>query len=194
MKKGTTASAAPASPAQENGAGPGTKKKTAKQRATDTLARAGVDAAGMSYRQMCSKIKELKAEGKLTDLREGNENSGRPTTESVITEKGLHIVLNKHANETVKVTITDPQSGLTATVHRPRIIVALEKLFERATKGAGETQALEKWLDRALGKAPQAVAMKHSGEVGAYTAKRPSKAALAAKRAYERATLAGEGD
>lgn len=195
---GTTGNTGPGKAAQENGARTGAStKKTAKERAADQLKRAGVDPAKMTYAEMRSKLKQLKTEGKLGDGRAengGHENSGRHTTQTVLNEKGLHIVLDKHANETVKVTVTDRRSGQTVEIEKPRVLVALEKLFERATKGAGETQALEKWLDRALGKAPQAVAMKHSGEVGTYTAKRPTKAALAAKRAYERSLYEGEAD
>jgi len=194
MKNGTTPKGAPEQPTQENGAASGTPrkpaKKTAKQRAEEQLKRSGVDTAGMTYAKMRSTIQRLKAEGKLIDARA--ENSG-PTTVESLTARGLQIVLDRHANETVKVRITDGKGNI-VEVEKPRVILALEKLFERATKGQGETQALEKWLDRAMGKAPQAVALKHSGEVGTYTAKRPSKADIAAKRAYERALYTGEAE
>lgn len=192
MKNGTTAKAAPAPRGKDNVPATGAPPKpTAKERAAAMLKRAGVDATGMTYVAMRSNIKTLMAEGKLTDGRIGNEDAGRPTTEETIEARGLSIILEKHANETVKVTIRDKRSGQSVEVEKPRILVALEKLFERATNEKGETQALEKWLDRALGKAPQAVAMKHTGEIGTYTAKRPTAAALAAKRAYEQATFRG---
>ena len=55
----------------------------------------------------------------------------------------------------------------------------------------GDIYVIDKWLDRALGRPAQAVALKHSGEIGTFTAKRPSKAALAAKRAYEQELYRG---
>jgi hypothetical protein len=183
MNNGTTPKGAPVQPAKENVAGTGTKKiakKTAKQRAEEQLKRSGIDTNGMTFKEMRSTIQRLKAEGKLVDARAGN---GALTTEESLQARGLDILLEKHIGETVSIRITDGKGNI-VYVEKPRVVVALEKLFERGTKGAGETQALEKWLDRVMGKPAQALAVKHSGEIGTYTAKKPSKAALAAKKAY----------
>ena len=119
------------------------------------------------------------------------EGSGRKQKEKRLDDLSLTQMMDLHISEEVEVTITDRNTGTTSIIKKPRILLAIEKLFERGTKKEGETQALDKWLDRALGRPAQAVALKHSGEIGTFTAKRPSKAALAAKRAYEQELYRG---
>lgn len=156
MKNGTTAAAAPAPQKEDNASATGTPNEKI---------------------ESASSAKKSKRGGK----RPGSGRKPKAERAEVITAVSG---LDAHVTETVEVTIRDPRAGTSKTIAKPRIVVAMEKLFERATKGEGETQALDKWLDRALGKAPQSLALKHSGEIATTIKKQPSKAALAAKRAY----------
>ena len=172
--------------------------KPKRNRKEETLQRArwaGIkDPESYSNAALIEKLRNLLAMGKIPDRRKTvpeSEKIGRKTTDRLIVQRGLQVVVDRHANEVMRITIFDKKSGKTIEVKRPRVIIALEKLFTRATKGEGETAALEKWLDRALGKPQQAVALKHSGGLADYKSKKASAPARAGIEAYEREILKG---
>lgn len=113
------------------------------------------------------------------------EGSGRKTKEETIIARGRKELIEGHYEEEVEVTYTDRGSGQTVKVKKPRTLIALEKLFKIGTEGEGNWNALEKWLDRSLGKAKQDV--EHSGAIKVDEQRTPSKAELAAGMAYETA-------
>jgi len=172
-----------------------TPKRNRKEERLQRARWAGIkDPESYSNKELTEKLKSLMAHGKIPDRRKTvppSDLAGRKTTAKLIAQRGLQLVVEQHANETVRITIFDKRSGKTVELKRPRVIIALEKLFTRATKGEGETAALEKWLDRALGKPQQAVALKHSGALGNYKSKKQDSAARAGIAAYEREILKG---
>lgn len=195
MKKGTTAKAAPGSPATAGGNG---AKQTRKDLALAKAITAGVKGAEkMTYKELRDELTRLKKAGLVEDGRRnngGHEGAGQQAADT----KAPTLVEERisHLEEIVDITITDREGGVVKTAKRKSMLAILDSLrmdaLSRKNNPAQRTAAAHEYFDRTLGKAPQPVAMKHSGEVGSYTAKRPSKAALAAKRAYERANYVGE--
>lgn len=84
-------------------------------------------------------------------------NSGRKPKEANLIARGIKKYLDDHFNEKVKIQITDPQTGKTRIIEKPRIIRVLEKLYEIGVQN-DNADALNKWLDRALGRPIQTIA------------------------------------
>lgn len=195
MKNGITTPVAPVQPKQENGNGAGKPKKTRKQTLIERLTALGVDTTDKSEKVMERDLRELKDQGITKDGRKengGHENVGRVSVD----EREPTLVQDRasHLNEIIEITITE--RGTRRTEKRTTLLAILDRLRQDAlsngNKPGERTQAAHEYFDRTLGKAPQDVSLKHSGEVGTYTAKRPSRAALAAKKAYAEAKRRGD--
>lgn len=92
------------------------------------------------------------------DLRKYNKrhpDSGRKPKEETLIKSGVKRLLDMHINEDDTLTVRDVRTGKTVQVTKPRIVFVLEKLYRMGMKDEGNHEALGKWLDRALGKAPQ---------------------------------------
>ena len=167
MNNGTTPKGAPVQPTEENAVSTGTK--------TEKL------------------IKATTAEKSATPKKNGGKRpgAGRKPKKETLEKRGLAEEMEAHLWETVEVIVKNRQTGATTTEKRTRFRAMLDTLAEKGIKDK-DVPAIKEYFDRTTGKPAQQIAMKHSGEVGTYTAKRPSKAALAAKRAYERASY-GKG-
>lgn len=102
---------------------------------------------------------KIQAESKI-DRRHFNKRTpgtGRKPKEIDITRRGIKAYLDSHFNESLKIKITDPKTGKEKVINKPRLVIVLEKLYEIGTQGEGSSDALNKWLDRALGKPLQTV-------------------------------------
>ena len=86
----------------------------------------------------------------------GGKRSGaggvKPTKQKTLEERGHKQLIDKHVNEDVEVTIMDKKTGKTLKLKKSRLLVMLEKLSNIGLAGAGNADAINKWLDRALGK------------------------------------------
>ena len=80
----------------------------------------------------------------------------KPTTQETLIKKGLRAYLDKHINEEVDIEVVG-KDGKVIKMKKQRIMYILEKLYKLATKGEGNAAAMNMWLDRALGKAPQPI-------------------------------------
>lgn len=87
--------------------------------------------------------------------RGGNRGGGRPPKEDELEKRGWKQKLEEFYDGEMTVQITDPKTGQARVVQKNRVYIALEKLFSKAVKGDGDTDALSKFLDRALGKPKQ---------------------------------------
>ena len=86
-------------------------------------------------------------------------NSGRKPKMETLLKRGIKAFLDDHVNEKVKVQVTDPKTGKTMIIDKPRVAVVLQQLYAlgMGTTDKGSAPALREWLDRALGKAPQPI-------------------------------------
>lgn len=82
--------------------------------------------------------------------------SGRKKTEKTKIEADIKKYLHQHFNEKVSIKMVDPKTGKSKIIKMPRVVRALEKLYEIGVAN-DNADALNKWLDRALGKAPQPI-------------------------------------
>lgn len=82
--------------------------------------------------------------------------SGRKPKESTLITRGIKAYLDQHINENVKIKVTDPKTGKSREIKKPRLVVVLERLFEAAVTDKN-VDAMNKWLDRALGKPLQKI-------------------------------------
>ena len=80
----------------------------------------------------------------------------KPTSEATMVKKGYKAIVDRHVGEDVKIQITDPKTGRTVIVKKPRLLRVLEVLYEVGVQDRN-AEALNKWLDRALGRAVQPV-------------------------------------
>ncbi len=87
------------------------------------------------------------------------KNSGRKPLEQTLLKRGIKAFIDEHVNEKVKVQITDPKTGKTLVIEKPRVAVVLQQLYAigMGTTDKGNAPALKEWLDRAVGKAPQPI-------------------------------------
>lgn len=106
-------------------------------------------------------IEKLKKGGEIKPKKKGGkrQGSGRKPKEANLIARGIKNYLDKHFTGDAEIQITDPKSGEKRIISKPRIVAALEKLFSLGMKGEGDADALNKWLDRALGKAPQSIVL-----------------------------------
>lgn len=85
--------------------------------------------------------------------------AGQPPKEETLIKRGIKQYIDDHINEEVDVKITDPKTGKSRIIKKPRVAVVLQHLY---ALGMGQTDkgngaALKEWLDRAVGKAPQPI-------------------------------------
>lgn len=81
--------------------------------------------------------------------------SGRKPSEEKLIQRGIKALIDEHVNGEVDIQVADPKTGRVRMMKKPRVIVVLEKLFQIGMR-EGDVDALNKWLDRALGKPKQA--------------------------------------
>jgi hypothetical protein len=99
----------------------------------------------------------------------GGKRSGaggvKPTLEKTLMNTARKQRLEEHVEEEieVEVTVMTKQGPKKVKIKKPRVVIALEKMFQRGVKGDGDTVALDKWLDRAYGKPNQGIEL--SGEL-----------------------------
>ena len=83
-------------------------------------------------------------------------NSGRPLKEETLLKRGIKAFMEQHTNEEVPVKITDPKTGQTRTINKPRAMVLLEVLFNKAYSEK-DVAAIKEWFDRAVGRPAQPI-------------------------------------
>lgn len=88
--------------------------------------------------------------------------SGRKPKEANLIERGIYAYMDDHYKGQVMITVTDPKTGETREIEVPRVVAALQKLYEIGTKGEGNSDALNKWLNRAVGMPMQPI--EHRGD------------------------------
>lgn len=81
--------------------------------------------------------------------------AGRKTSEENLVARGIKKWVDEHAVEKMAVQIKDPQTGKVRTIKKTRLMIALEKLYRIGVEGEGNAEAIDKWLNRILGKAVQ---------------------------------------
>lgn len=82
--------------------------------------------------------------------------AGRPPKEETLVMRGIREYMAQHANEEIDITVTDPKTGKSRVVKKPRSIILLEILFNEAFK-KNNVAAIKEWLDRAVGKPAQPI-------------------------------------
>lgn len=95
--------------------------------------------------------------GPLSNNGGAREGAGRPAGGSEGQRRARKLLIETHVEEKITVTVKDPKTGQPITIEKPRIVVAMEKLFQLGTKGDGDAAALDKWMNRAVGKAVQPI-------------------------------------
>ena len=82
--------------------------------------------------------------------------SGRRPGGEALRRRSLKELVNDHFSEEVEVKILDKKTGKEVIVKKPRTVVMIEQLYQTALKNH-DTAAMERWLNRALGKAVQPI-------------------------------------
>jgi len=132
------------------------------------------------------KIEKLNSTKKsVSDKRKKNggarPGAGRKPSEERLALLGYKQVIDKHGHEMVQV--TEVSGGKTKIVEKSRLLAMLDILFIEGHQKRNIT-AVKEYLDRVLGKAPQA--LEHSGEIDSHIIDQhvPTKAERAAVAAY----------
>ena len=82
--------------------------------------------------------------------------AGRKPSQAKLVKKGIQEWIDAHMHEKVAVTLIG-KDGKLKTMKMSRLTGALAKLYEMGMDAKGDADALNKWLDRMLGKAAQVV-------------------------------------
>lgn len=93
----------------------------------------------------------------VTDLRKfnkGGPGAGRPPSGQNLARRTLRAMLANHFSEEVEVELEDPKTHIIVKVKKPRVLAMMELMYQLAVKN-GDSMAGDRWLNRALGKAPQ---------------------------------------
>lgn len=99
--------------------------------------------------------KEIKTDKKEVDGRGGaREGSGRKPGGTSLARRLLRTMVQEHYTEEVEVKVKDPKTGIEHVIKKPRVVIAIDALFQVGVQTKDAT-ALDKYLNRALGKAPQ---------------------------------------
>lgn len=86
------------------------------------------------------------------------EGSGRQPGGTESQRRLRKQMTNEHFGEQVDIQVKDPKTGKIHTVKKSRILVQLERLYLAGyNSGKLNADAIDKWLNRALGKAPQPI-------------------------------------
>lgn len=84
------------------------------------------------------------------------EGAGRMPGGTAEQKRAQKQLVRDHINEVTDITVVDRATGKQVTVKKPRILAAMEKLFQIGMKD-GDANALDRWLNRALGKPAQPI-------------------------------------
>lgn len=95
--------------------------------------------------------KEPKKRGKNGGRRPG---SGRPPGGVALERRTLRAMLAKHYGEEVEIEVEDPLTHKKVMIKKSRVLAVMEKLYKVGIEN-GNDAALDRWLNRALGKPPQ---------------------------------------
>jgi hypothetical protein len=106
------------------------------------------------------KSEKPKKDMEITPVKKKNggarPGSGRkPKIENLI-EKGTKELFDQYANEEVELNVTNPKTGKTIVIKKPRKLIMLQKLWDIAMS-MNSHEAAEKWLNRVLGKPAQPI-------------------------------------
>lgn len=99
----------------------------------------------------------IPAKKKKRDGRKNNHagpGAGRPPGGQALERRTLRALLAKHYQEEVEIEVEDPKTHKMVKMKKPRALAMMEKLYEIGIKN-GNDAAIDRWLNRALGKAPQ---------------------------------------
>lgn len=84
----------------------------------------------------------------------GKGDVGRKPGGQALARRTLRQILANHYAEEIEIEIEDPKTGTLVKLKKPRVLAMMEKMYEIAVK-TGDSAAGDRWLNRALGKAPQ---------------------------------------
>ena len=105
-----------------------------------------------------------KGNGKKIDRRHFNKRTpgtGKRANEENLVVRGIRAKIDEYSQTDVELEVTDPKTGLTRKIKKPRIMWAIETFFElgmeiaRKNKDITGITVLDKFLDRAVGRAAQ---------------------------------------
>lgn len=86
----------------------------------------------------------------------GHHNGGRKPGGTAMQKRLRKQLLEDHFGEEVEVRVKDRKTGVEKIVMKPRAVVIMERLYMIGMGLVeGDSAAIDKWLNRALGKAPQ---------------------------------------
>lgn len=86
--------------------------------------------------------------------------SGRKPKESTIIFRGIREYIDEYFLGVEKVKVTDPISGKSRMVDKPRAVILAEDLFKKGHYGTAidkDIPAIKEFFDRAIGKSPQPI-------------------------------------
>lgn len=78
---------------------------------------------------------------------------GRPPGGQALARRSLRAILANHYAEEVEIELIDQKTSKLVKIKKPRVLAMMDKLYEIGI--AGNDTAIDRWLNRALGKAPQ---------------------------------------
>lgn len=102
-------------------------------------------------------LNNKKPRGKWGGARKG-AGGVKPTNTKTLIRRGIKQWIDDHGKEDLKVTVRDPITGKTRVIQKTRLMLALEKLYKIGMEGDGSPDALDKWLNRILGRPVQPIA------------------------------------
>lgn len=105
-------------------------------------------------RKIVSKEETKKPDGRRNN--KGHPGSGRKPSQAKLVKKGIQEWIDAHMHEKVDVELLG-KDGKLKTMKMSRLTGALAKLYQLGMQNEGDADALNKWLDRMLGKAAQVV-------------------------------------
>ena len=84
------------------------------------------------------------------------DGAGRKAGGTSLQRRLNKTLLVDHFGEEVDVKVKDPKTGEEHIIKKPRLIIQIERLFAAGVQGGViDAGAVDKWLNRAVGKAPQ---------------------------------------
>lgn len=95
---------------------------------------------------------EKKVDGRKNNKR--HPNSGRKPGGGALARRLVRTLVQDHYTAEVEVTVKDPKTGNPHTIKKPRVLIAIDALFQVGVQNK-DAHALDRYLNRALGKPPQ---------------------------------------
>lgn len=117
--------------------------------------------------------------------------SGRKKSKERLEVLGIKQMVDAHGLERVDVVVTDKGTGKTQVVKKSRIEALLDVLHRMGLNDKN-VEAAKEYLNRTMGRPIQGV--QHSGEIQTHEQHLPTKAEIAAAKAYEAALEDDEED